>query len=119
MMFNKTLFLMLSLTLASLGCGVGVEGEGDDAAYQTSQAELINNGGGLSFSCNEPGWPGTCSCTGPIDSADCKAMKKNCSGDITCGWLVDNCTCKMALVRPTRPLYKLNTGGVIQGFSTF
>ena len=50
--------------------------------------------GGASFSCGEPGNPNSCSCTGPIDSTDCKNMKKNCSGDITCGWLVDNCTCK-------------------------
>ena len=51
-------------------------------------------GGGASFLCGEPDNPGKCSCMGPIDSTDCKNMKKNCDGDISCGWLVDNCTCK-------------------------
>ena len=49
--------------------------------------------GGQGFDCNEPGIPGRCSCRGPSDSADCKAMKKNCADDINCGWAVDNCTC--------------------------
>jgi len=50
--------------------------------------------GGLGFSCNEPTNPRRCSCTGPIDSVDCKSMAKNCDGEISCGWAVDNCTCK-------------------------
>ncbi len=49
--------------------------------------------GALGFSCNEATNPGRCSCTGPKESGDCKAMAKNCSGDINCGWAVDNCTC--------------------------
>lgn len=55
--------------------------------------------GGASFTCGGPDYPGKCSCTGPADSVDCKNMKKNCDGDISCGWLVDNCTCKYTAVR--------------------
>jgi hypothetical protein len=51
-------------------------------------------GGGFGFSCNDPGHEGQCSCTGGVDSADCKGMAKNCDGEISCGWGVDNCTCK-------------------------
>ena len=35
-----------------------------------------------------------CSCAGPADSRDCRGMKKNCSGPITCGGLLERCTCK-------------------------
>jgi hypothetical protein len=58
------------------------------------------SGGGQGFSCNEPGNPGKCNCTGPADSADCKAMEKNCSGPISCGWLVDDCTCDFKAIGP-------------------
>jgi hypothetical protein len=57
------------------------------------RAARINTGGGLGFTCGGRDFPGQCSCDGPSDSADCKAMQKNCSGPISCGWFVDNCTC--------------------------
>lgn len=60
------------------------------------QATLIKggSGGGLgAFTCGGPDFPGECSCMGPIDSSDCRGMKKNCAGPITCGPFVDNCTC--------------------------
>jgi hypothetical protein len=67
-------------------------------AFSASAAIAAQNtgggGGGLGFSCGEPETPNFCSCTGGIDSNDCKNMKKNCSGDITCPPLLDNCTCK-------------------------
>jgi hypothetical protein len=65
-------------------------------AATTAMAAQNNGGGGggLGFSCGEPSTPNFCSCTGGIDGTDCKNMKKNCTGDITCPPLLDNCTCK-------------------------
>jgi hypothetical protein len=64
------------------------------AVAQAAQNTGGGGAGGASFSCGEPETPTFCSCTGGIDSRDCKNMKKNCSGDITCPPLLDNCTCK-------------------------
>lgn len=72
--------------------------------------------GGAGFTCNEPENPGRCSCMGPIDSADCKGMKKNCDGPITCGPLVDNCLCKYSAVKvnPVGKINKVPTGGLMK-----
>jgi hypothetical protein len=67
-------------------------------AFSVTTAMAAQNtgggGSGLGFSCGEASTPNFCSCTGGIDSLDCKNMKKNCTGDITCPPLLDNCTCK-------------------------
>jgi hypothetical protein len=84
-----------------------------------SVARISGGGpGGAGFSCNEPGNPGRCSCTGPIDSQDCKDMSKNCDGDITCGWLVQNCTCKhksSTLIGGKKKNFRIPTGGILDG----
>jgi hypothetical protein len=46
------------------------------------------------FSCGDIGNGDVCSCAGPADSRDCRGMKKNCSGPLTCGGLLVRCTCK-------------------------
>lgn len=47
----------------------------------------------LGFDCGDHD-PNLCTCKGPIDSQDCRGMKKNCSGDITCGGVLGRCRCK-------------------------
>jgi hypothetical protein len=46
------------------------------------------------FSCGDIGNGDVCSCAGPADSRDCRGMNKNCSGPLTCGGLLERCTCK-------------------------
>lgn len=84
------------------------------AMISTAQAAPKNTSGGagLGFDCNEPSNPGRCSCMGPIESADCKSMEKNCDGTITCGPFVDNCTCKhKAVVRAPQAKFQTPVGG--------
>ncbi len=64
------------------------------AAAQAAQNTGGGGAGSTGFMCGEPETPNFCSCTGGIDGPDCKNMKKNCTGDITCPPLLDNCTCK-------------------------
>jgi hypothetical protein len=72
------------------------------------------SGGGSGFTCGGPDFPGECSCMGPIDSADCKAMEKNCAGPIHCGWAVDNCTCDFTpLTRPPITKFPGRIGGIL------
>ena len=83
------------------------------SAVQAAQSNG-GGGGGASFSCGEPSTPNFCSCTGGIDSRDCKNMKKNCSGDITCPPLLDNCTCKYDAAKPDSKIkvQKVPTGTI-------
>ncbi|WP_437757342.1 hypothetical protein [Sorangium sp. So ce1389] len=70
-----------------------------ESTEELSEALMSRGGGsgGLGFECNTPGFPGKCSCEGPIDSQDCLDMAINCSGEIKCGLFVDNCVCDMWL----------------------
>lgn len=97
--------------------GRGCAGSAPLMATSGVRAALISggSGGGLGFKCNEPELPGMCSCEGPIDSADCKAMQKNCDGPIECGWLLDYCLCKFKplTATPIGKFPRVPTGGIL------
>jgi len=78
-------------------------------------AQIGTSGSGLSFSCSVD--TGFCTCSPTWDSADCKAMKKNCSD--TAGHYCTSkngttleCGCKMALRKPTSPVTTAPSGGM-------
>jgi hypothetical protein len=108
----------LVTVLTTVACG------GSDAPPEvvsaTDEAALKIGAGGTGFACGAAdGWPGECSCTGPIDSADCTAMAKNCTGPIRCGLWVENCVCSTVKVGPgddgPLPPEVPPGGGVIKG----